>query len=339
MKGQQKVCIPHVTLTFHPLRTIAACFRMWTLLTRDPNVLHIISQSVHLDFTSKPPRVRTTVYQPCLSAAQTAIVNAEIESLLRLQVIAPSPLAACLWISPIFTTLNKDGTSRLILNLKRLNLLITHIPFKMESIIDVVHMVKRGVWMASVDLHHAYYSVSIHAPHRPYLSFFWQGTYYHYLRLLNGYAQASLLFTKLMRLPFGYLQSQGHLSVVYMDDSYLQGDSVSSCRRNVRATVSLLQALGFNINERKSVLTTTQSLEFLGFIISSTAMTLTLTPPQKSNIAEVCTKLLLHTRQKIRFVSSVIGMLIAALPAVRYGALHYRAMEAAKNFALREHGG
>ena len=160
----------------------------------------------------------------------------------------------------------------------------------MESIRDVVHMVKQGVWMASVDLHHAYYSVSIHAPHRPYLPFFWQGTYYHYLRLPIGYAQAPLLFTKLLRLPFGSLWSQGHLSVVYMDDFYLQEDSVFSCRRNVSATVSLLQALGFNINERKSVLTPTQSLEFLGFIISSTAMTLTLTPRRKSNIAEVCNK-------------------------------------------------
>ena len=79
-------------------------------------------------------------------------------------------LTACLWISPIFTTLNKDGTSHLILNLKRLNLLITHIPFKIESIRDVVHMVKRGVRMDSVILRLAYYSVSIHAPHRP-LSF------------------------------------------------------------------------------------------------------------------------------------------------------------------------
>ena len=32
-------------------------------------------------------------------------------------------------------------------------------------------------------------------------------------------------------------------------------------------------------------------------------------------------------------------MLIAALPAVRHGALHYRVMEVAKNFALRENGG
>ena len=198
--------------------------------------------------------------------------------------------------------MNKDGASRLILNLKRLNVLITHIPFKMESIRDVIHMIKQWVWMASVDLYHAYYNVSIHEPHRPYLSFFWQGTYYHYHRLPNAYAQAPLIFTKLLRLPFGSLRSQGHLSVVYMDDSYLQGDSVSSCRRNINAIVSLLQALGFNINERKSVLTPTQSLEFLDFIINSTDMAITLTPRRKSNIAEVCTKLLLQTRQKIRFL-------------------------------------
>ena len=75
-----------------------------------------------------------------------------------------------------------------------------------------------------------------------------------------------------------------------------KGTLVSYCRRNINDTVSLLQALGFNINERKSVLTPTQSLEFLGFIINSTNMTITLTPRRKSNMAEVCTKLLLQTR-------------------------------------------
>ena len=50
---------------------------------------------------------------------------------------------------------------------------LLHIPFKMESIRDVIHMIKPGLWMASVDLHHAYYSVSVHGPHRPYLSFLW----------------------------------------------------------------------------------------------------------------------------------------------------------------------
>ena len=191
--------------------------------------------------------------------------------------------------------------------------------------------------MASVDLHHAYYSVPVYSPHSHFFSFLWQGAYYRYLRLPTGYAQAPLIFTKLLRLPFGFLRSQGHLSVIYMDDTYLQGDSVSACHHNIDDTVSLLQTLGFNKNGTKSVLTPTQ--EFLGFILDSVHMTITLTPRRKSNIAEVCAKLLQKTHLKIRFVSSAIGMIIAALPAVCHGALHYRAMEKDKISALRDSGG
>ena len=83
------------------------------------------------------PNQRTPYSRP-----RTATLISSYHPKLRLKFIAPSPLATCLWISPIFTTLNKDGTSRLILNLKRLNLLITHIPFKMESIRDLIRMKK-----------------------------------------------------------------------------------------------------------------------------------------------------------------------------------------------------
>ena len=166
MRGQRKVRIPEFNLNFDPIKTVATCYRIWALITRD----QVIGQGVRLDFTSIPPQDRVTVFQPCLSTTQTAIITTEIESLLRLKVIAPSCQSSCLWISPIFTTTNKDGTSRLILNLKKLNLLITHIPFKMESIKDVIHMIKQGVWMASVNLHHAY-SVQVHSSHSPYFSF------------------------------------------------------------------------------------------------------------------------------------------------------------------------
>ena len=82
--------------------------------------------------------------------------------------------------------------------------------------------------------------------------------------------------------------------MIYMDDTYLQGDLVSACQHNVDDTVSLLQTLGFNINGTKSVLTPTQTLEFLGFILDSVHMTITLMPRRKSNIAEVCAKHLLN---------------------------------------------
>ena len=88
-------------------------------------------------------------------------------SLLTKSVITPSTQERCLWISPIFIRINKEGSSHLILNLECLNNYIAHLHFKMESHTDVLNTLKPGVWMTSVDLYHAYYSraptINIHA--------------------------------------------------------------------------------------------------------------------------------------------------------------------------------
>ena len=204
---------------------------MWVLITQDPFILTLISGGVILDFISIPPK--TFIYQQHLGAIQTDKITSEIASLLNKGVITLSTQERCLWISPIFTCGNKDGSSHLILNLKRFNTYIAHIHFKMESLTDVRHMITPGVWMASVDLQHAYYSISVEPRSQPYFSFLWQGTYYQYSCLPNGYAQPPMLFTKFLRKPFSYLRRQGHLSVVYMDDTYLQGNSFVSCQQNI----------------------------------------------------------------------------------------------------------
>ena len=147
-----------------------------------------------------------------------------------------------------------------------------------------------------------------------------------------------MLFTKVLRPPFAYLRGQGHMSVVYMDDTYLQGDSFNSCQQNVYTTVNLLQHLGFNVNDKKSIFIPTQKLEFLGYILDSLLMTITLTACQKVALLNACSKLLQKSHQKIWIVSTVIGMIIAALPGVKHGALHYRTLESEKTAALCHNG-
>ena len=39
----------------------------------------------------------------------------------------------------------------------------------------------------------------------------------------DGYGPAMRAFTKLMKPPFSFLISEGYLSVIYVDDYYLQG--------------------------------------------------------------------------------------------------------------------
>ena len=57
----------------------------------------------------------------------------------------------------------------MILNLKKLNKYIESKHFKMESLQNVLHMVKPEAWMAFMDLKDAHYSVPIHEELQKYI--------------------------------------------------------------------------------------------------------------------------------------------------------------------------
>ena len=67
---------------------------------------------------------------------------------------------------------------------------------------------------------------------------------------------------------------KGHLSVGYIDDSYLQAAEFAHCVHNITDTIKLFNDLGFVIHPDKSVLYPTQRLVFLGFVLDSIVMTL-----------------------------------------------------------------
>ena len=93
----------------------------------------------------------------------------------------------------------------------------------MESIKQVIAMVQPGCWMATIDLKDAYYSVPVHKESRKYLKFVLDSSIFDFPSLPNGYRDAPRLFTKIMKPVFGTLRNRGHASVVYIDDSWLQG--------------------------------------------------------------------------------------------------------------------
>ena len=109
-----------------------------------------------------------------------------------------------------------------------------------------------------------------------------------HLRMPNVYAQAPLLFTKLLKQPFGFLRKHGYASFVYIDDSYLQGDTYAHCLENIHATRNLLISLGFSINHDKFVFQPAQRVIFLGFILDSLNMSICLIDTHKRVILDIC---------------------------------------------------
>ena len=191
----------------------------------------------------------------------------------------------------------------------------------MESLQNVLHMVKSGVWMASVDLKDAYYSVPIHEEYQKYLKFLWEYPL-KFIAMPNGYGPAMRAFTKLMKPPFLFLRSEGYLSVIYVDDCYLQGDSFTKCAENVIRTIEILESLGFYIKIDKSEIIPKQQITFLGVIIDSLHMAITLNKEKKQRNLNFCTAARLAHTFTIRELAKLIGSLIGNLKEIKLNLFH-----------------
>ena len=97
--------------------------------------------------------------------------------------------------------------------------------------------------------------------------FEWMQEFYKFIGMPNGYSDAKRIFIKILKPVFGHLRQEDLLSVIFVDDSYLLGETEQECANNIKATVQLLIKLEFIVHEEKSFLIPTQKIKFLGFII------------------------------------------------------------------------
>ena len=161
------------------------------------------------------------------------------------------------FISTAFTRKKKSGTFRFFLNLKWLNNFVVYKHFKMESILDIFKIIKKDVCMAIVDLKDAFFTIPINEAYQKYFMFEWLEKLYKLIAMPNEISDAMLVFTKVSKPLYAYLRQQGYMSIIFGDDSYLQGDTKQECLQNIEATVSLLESLDVAIHEGKSILNPT----------------------------------------------------------------------------------
>ena len=138
----------------------------WKKLTSNFHILDIIKNGLSLDFNEVPLEQRA-IFCP-LSENDKIVIDVELVKLLAKQVITISKHEPVQFISPIFTRLKKDGSRRMILNLKKLNQSMEYQHFKMESTKNVVDVIQPGCYMASVDLKDAVFTIPINKNHKKF---------------------------------------------------------------------------------------------------------------------------------------------------------------------------
>ena len=145
----------------------------WRELTSDSQILDIV-EHCHIEFTDDIyPKQNNCPGRINFNITETGIIDREIKSLLKIGVIKEVQYKNDMYLSSIFIRPKKNGEYRMILNLKKLNEKVEYHHFKMDSFEKAVSLIKKNIYMSSVDLRHAYYSVHIAEEHQKFLCFKW----------------------------------------------------------------------------------------------------------------------------------------------------------------------
>lgn len=232
----------------------------WLEITHDVVILNAIS-GYQIPFLQTPPS-RPFLQEPRLSEVEERLCALEIGRLLAKGAIQHAAFAPDQYLSSYFLIDKTSGGKRFILNLKALNKFVSAPHFKMEDLKTAISLISRNCFMSTIDLEDSYFLIPVSTLHRKYLRFSFRGKIFEFCALPFGLSSAPYIFTKLLKPLATVLREKGFLSVIYLDDFLLIGDTLQECRRNVEETLRLLNSLGFVTNLQKCELSPSQERKF-----------------------------------------------------------------------------
>ena len=153
-------------------------YEFWTTFCKDRHVLKHVT-GITIPFTKN---FKQTILPRDIKMNETEkeFVRQKLKNLITTGCIVPIKKRLNGWVSNIFLRPKKDGSFRLILNLKPLNQFIEYKKFKMPSIKTVTQMIKRHDHLISVDLLDAYNHAKIRREDCLKLQFQFEGKLYMY---------------------------------------------------------------------------------------------------------------------------------------------------------------
>jgi hypothetical protein len=226
----------------------------------------------------------------------------------------------------LFLLLYKEKTSRPVQahsNLKPLNKFIRYQHFKMENLESVRFLVRKGDWLAKVDLKDAYFTVAVKESHHKYLRFRWKNRVFEAF----GLSPAPRIFTKILKVVMAFLRRRGIRLVIHLDDILILNESKEGLLADNDIVIGLLQSLGFLINWEKSIIVPTQTIEYLGLIVDSTDPSFSLPDCKAAAVKKMCALALSEDRVKLRTLASIQGNFSWAIPAIPFAQSHYRSLQ------------
>ena len=120
--------------------------------------------------------------------------------------------------SRLFLVEKASGGWRPVIDLSPFNEFVQQTPFKMETASSVLLSVRKGDFLASVDLKDAYFQIPVHTSSRKRLRFISDGTVHQFKVLCFGLSTALQVFTRVFVTVSAWAHARGVRLLRYLDD-------------------------------------------------------------------------------------------------------------------------
>ena len=112
-------------------------------------------KGVKLEFINNvAPRQTWLPRQIQFNSTESKVIDTEVEKLLLKDVLQECAHETDKFVCTIFTRPKKDGSHRMIVNMKPLNEYIVYRKFKMDTLVTALTLVKSGCYIGQVRLFH-----------------------------------------------------------------------------------------------------------------------------------------------------------------------------------------
>ena len=145
-----------------------------------------------------------------------------------------------------------------MIDLSPFNKFVQQTPFKMETASSVLLSVRKGDFLASIDLKDAYFQIPVHVSSRKWLRFISNGMVHQFKVLCFGLSTAPQVFTRIFAAVTAWAHACGVRLLRYLDDWLVLASTEARARQHVRDLLSLCNSLGVVLNREKSELNPSQ---------------------------------------------------------------------------------
>lgn len=299
----------------------------WRDLIQDEWVVEVTTTGLQLSFTSQPPLRREPFWTQVPGDTNKATaLRTEVQALFDKNATElVSDVTSQGFYSRLFVVPKPGGKWRPVIDLSSLNAFIDPPKFRMETAAAVRNSVRPGEYAISLDLSDAYLHVPIAPSSRKFLRFAFEDHIFQFKSLPFGLNLSPWVFTRIMDAVMSFARRSASCQLSnYLDDLMVKGMLRDKLEADRDSLLTLLQSLGFLVNEQKSDLVPAQQFVHLGMFFQTDLNKVSLTEKRITKIVAGVSRFLELPSPPASLWLHVLGLMSAAADLLPLGRLQAR---------------